>query len=622
MEWLIYLAKVSACLALFYAFYYFFLQRLTFFNANRYYLLATLILSAIIPSLELKVQASAGELNPQSAFSSDSYKGKLDQSRVTYFEPISINEVIENNDVPWMQRIVQAYWTVAIIMFAMFLFQLSRILWYTRRVDQKIGRLKIIHKHQGFSNCSYFNYVFLDQRGMNDEEISQILKHELVHVSGAHSIDMLISGLFKSILWFNPLVYLYDHALQQVHEYEADLQSSSITGNTSYANLLLSIAVKNNPSLVHSFSKGQLKNRITMLFRDQSKGIRKLNYLVAIPLLFMLAWSFGTQKVYATPIEMANNLLSDVMPSDTVDLKAIASDSIPKKGEVFYTKSEPDSLLMVDYNPKGEKPDVYIDGKLYPYDILYKISPRCLSTQGSLNGKLSLTTHDKKIEYATKIDRENRKTRNKAKAMEKFYVRYTLKNQDGSKYDEAMFQTNRGGSGGGISLEKGAKLLFLFDGKQYSEKELSKFNIDDYNNYGLSLSSMDLTGELAAKYGKKYEAKVMLIKPNAEKQEIKPSEPQSALPIDASEAKVSYVATDSTVVDQTNQIVYLYGKAKITFGYFTISADKISYNTKTHSGIAKNVTSVFNSAQNASSGVADSAHFDLRTRTIQSYGLK
>src|ERR1700759_3060353 len=51
-----YLLQVSGCMAIFYLFYYLLLNRLTFFTINRYYLLATLALSFIIPLLTIPVE--------------------------------------------------------------------------------------------------------------------------------------------------------------------------------------------------------------------------------------------------------------------------------------------------------------------------------------------------------------------------------------------------------------------------------------------------------------------------------------------------------------------------------------------------------------------------------------
>ena len=56
MEWFNYLLKVSACLVLFFAFYLLVLKSLTFFKINRFYLLFTLLLSFVIPTLQFTVE--------------------------------------------------------------------------------------------------------------------------------------------------------------------------------------------------------------------------------------------------------------------------------------------------------------------------------------------------------------------------------------------------------------------------------------------------------------------------------------------------------------------------------------------------------------------------------------
>jgi len=55
MKALVYLLQVSACTAVFYLFYRLLLSRLTFFTINRWFLLATVFLSFIIPVLTIPV---------------------------------------------------------------------------------------------------------------------------------------------------------------------------------------------------------------------------------------------------------------------------------------------------------------------------------------------------------------------------------------------------------------------------------------------------------------------------------------------------------------------------------------------------------------------------------------
>ena len=56
MELFNYLLKVSACSALFFAFYLLVLRKLTFFKINRFYLLFSVLISFIIPALQFTIE--------------------------------------------------------------------------------------------------------------------------------------------------------------------------------------------------------------------------------------------------------------------------------------------------------------------------------------------------------------------------------------------------------------------------------------------------------------------------------------------------------------------------------------------------------------------------------------
>ena len=302
MEWLLYLLKVSACMALFFALYYFFLQKLTFFSLNRIYLLLALVISFFIPALQLEIERQVEAqrevlmleaLPPEVASTTDPFNTQISVAQNPL--PISGSGFSEYS---WQEIMSAAYWLIAAAMLMVFIYQMVQLLKHITNENRKIGGLKVVYKPNGFTNCSFLNYVFVDRQDLMEEEIAVILQHEAVHASRLHSLDKLFVNICKVFLWFNPLIYLYEQALEQVHEYEADEEVSSIIGNTSYANLLLTIAVrKNNSSLVHNFVKNPMKARIKMLFTNQSKKMKKLMYLTALPLLSILFWSFSVAYV-------------------------------------------------------------------------------------------------------------------------------------------------------------------------------------------------------------------------------------------------------------------------------------------------------------------------------------
>lgn len=605
MEWLIYLLKVSACLGLFYVFYHFCLQKLTFFSVNRIYLLSTLMISFVIPALQLEVQRSAGEaakMKENLAVHTSTFtdlqnpgaEGKL-------FQPRQADEGLSAID--WPQLFSGTYWLVAVLMLIIFLFQIVQLLRHTRQVNQRIGLLKVVFKPDGFTNCSFLNYVFVNQQELSEEELHVILQHEQVHVSRYHSVDKLLMSACKVLLWFNPLVYLYDKALEQVHEYEADKETSMAVGNVPYAGVLLAVAVKKGaPALAHSFVQNPVKERIKMLFTNQSTNMKKLTYLAVLPIGLALTWTFAVQVVYAndkmnSPKQQFNKPVAE--PAD-IPLEPAKTNNELKDEELPAGKVQSDTLRMIDGASLGKNPEVIIDGKSYDAGILTKISPRCTKAVTTYVGKIEITTINNKIEYATAIDRENVKARNKARSLGKFYVRYPARNENGKLYDEIYIKLET--SSGSVGLPTGSKLLLLIDGKQYSEQQAKTLTAGQFKGLGVMITrDISADAELKAKYGEKYQALIEIsgskkdavsdttsfkLKSGKDKIFRRPM----GMEVDDAYGKFSYSAQDSTIYQEGLKYVTLYGGVKMNSEALEISADKIKFNGTTHIALARNVS--------------------------------
>ncbi|NRF38777.1 M56 family metallopeptidase [Pedobacter foliorum] len=605
MEWLVYLLKVSACMALFYAFYHLCLQRLTFFSTNRTYLLTTLIISFVIPAMQLQVQRSAidpAQLKQDVTVHTNNF---TDLRNPALANPSPLPQTIEGRmPINWQEVLFACYWIIAVIMFGVFIFQALQLLKYTRKVNLKVGRLKVVFKPDGFTNCSFLNYVFVDQEELTEEEMKVILQHEQVHVARYHSVDKLLLSTCKALLWFNPLIYLYDSALEQVHEYEADRETSLTIGDTPYANLLLAMAVKkNNPSLAHSFVRNPLKGRIKMLFTNQSKNMKKLTYLAVLPVGLVLTWAFAVQVVYARlPDETIKQRPVTPSHNESVSLQPTMTQEALKTEKPDVMEASSDTLWMIDDPSANKYSEVIIDGKSYDKDILTKISPACISGTTSIGSKIKITTHHNEIEYATKIDKENAIIRNKAFASGKVYIRYPQKRQDGSRYDKISIML-KNGAGGSVSLDRGEKLLLVFNGKQYSEQEFKSLGAGQFKGYNISFrSGLDKDEEIKAKYGKGYGSMIEIYRVK----EVPPSDTISyrfqsdgqqkvfrrpmGLDVDDGYGKFSYSAQDSVIYVKGFADVLLYGDVKMSNDRISIKADKIKFNGTEHIALAKNVS--------------------------------
>ncbi|MBE5321287.1 hypothetical protein IM793_19150 [Pedobacter sp. MR2016-19] len=346
MEWLTYLLKVTTCTALFFGFYLVVLRKLTFFKINRFYLLASLFLSFIIPALQLEVKREMPMLETELVDMPD--LKPIQPAPVQLIQPIMVEYQPEvTSKIDWVGIMAYAYSGIAFLLLLLCLLRLFVLLKHTWNYTKNSSGLKLITKTEGFTNCSFFNYVFINDADLSATDLSVLLKHEQVHARQYHSIDKIILMVFKSVLWFNPIVYLYDKALEQAHEYEADEITSADYGSGAYANLLLKLAIsKSNMPLIHNFVKSPIKARIKMLFHAKSKNMKKLMYLLAIPVAVGLVWLFAVQVVYA------QNIKDESKPSKDFYEGAL-------KGKVLNIKKETIGLYTFD---------LLSDGKIYPIE--------------------------------------------------------------------------------------------------------------------------------------------------------------------------------------------------------------------------------------------------------------
>ncbi|WP_165501683.1 M56 family metallopeptidase [Pedobacter frigiditerrae] len=296
MEPLYYFLKVSACTMLFFTFYLIVLRRLTFFKINRFYLLFTLMISFIIPTLHFTVErevvqaevVNTPEISPVATITEQTFEAPI-QNQLT----VPLEQAFD-----YYSLLPYLYFLIVLGLLFVATWRLFQLVKHTKNSVEKINGLKIVSKAKGFTNCSFFNYVFIDEENLTETELSILLKHEEVHAKQFHSIDKIILMILKAVLWFNPVVYLYDKALEQAHEFEADETTSQNFGTPEYAGLLLRLAIsKSEMPLVHNFVKSPIKERIKMLFNSKSKNMKKLMYLLALPIGLGLLWGFTVDVI-------------------------------------------------------------------------------------------------------------------------------------------------------------------------------------------------------------------------------------------------------------------------------------------------------------------------------------
>ncbi|MCB0474469.1 MAG: hypothetical protein KDC69_02280 [Flavobacteriaceae bacterium] len=246
-----YFIKAIAFQVLFLAVYDLLLKKETFFQWNRFYLIATALLSYSIPLIRI---GGANAVLPEEYI--------IALPEVVLYPSKAIEESAKEPEQIFSYLRI-GYWigfTMTALFFLIKLFKLRTII--RKSIKQKINHYFLVSL-EGKNAFSFFNYIFLGN-GVSEKNKDHIIEHELVHVRQKHSLDLLFFELQKILCWFNPMSYVYQQRIKELHEFIADAHSVKTTGLDTYFNDLLSETFGiNTLSFINPFFKHSLiKKRI------------------------------------------------------------------------------------------------------------------------------------------------------------------------------------------------------------------------------------------------------------------------------------------------------------------------------------------------------------------------
>ena len=281
----IYIAKSFGLVALFYCAYYFLLRKETFFKSNRWFLLAGLATSALLPFL---VYTEIIWIDPVSSSTVD-----YQQSLIT----TAIEQ--ESFEINWNYIFILIYSTgfvLLIIKFAADFYSLNIVL-KGKKIQQQAD-FKFVDVSENIAPFSYFDYIVYNSSMYTASELDNIIEHEKVHSNQNHTIDVLISRVFCVLFWFNPIMWLYKKAILQNLEFIADNEAAKkISDKKAYQYTLLKITTHEScVAITNHFYQSLIKKRIVMLNKNQSKKRNYWKYYAILPALvtFVLLFQIKT----------------------------------------------------------------------------------------------------------------------------------------------------------------------------------------------------------------------------------------------------------------------------------------------------------------------------------------
>ncbi|WP_171596690.1 TonB family protein [Marinifilum caeruleilacunae] len=300
-------------MAFFYALYWLFLKRDTFFRINRVFLLLTLAASLLIPSLEIPFELNSNSVSTDYAM--------LDAVVLTSQQYLSANmlqEVVVTADkhIDWYQYIGFIYLIGLLLLSARFFKNLIQLFIWTR-TNKRIREdgVQLVVMKDDYPPFSFLNAIFISKKDYQKPGFSSILAHERVHVDQLHTFDLLMLEILTVVFWINPLVWMYKSSIQEVHEYLADdkVVNGSANPNEYKMHIVNQFAGGDLFRLANNFGQSTLKKRISMLGKIKTPKIAlvKLILLVPIVLVLLSAFAFTIEEEE----KLANNIsFSEMIP--------------------------------------------------------------------------------------------------------------------------------------------------------------------------------------------------------------------------------------------------------------------------------------------------------------------
>lgn len=284
-----YLIESGISLSLFALVYFLFLRRETFFRVNRWFLLVSVVFSAILPLLHIPFYAAQPVM--LSEVTVTPYVNLL--STVTVY---SSGLTRETETFVLSYRIFGYVYLAGVAFFAIRLLvqllQIYRLIRNNRVVKE--GKVRLVAIDRELSPFSFLNYIFTGKNLRETKGWENMLEHERQHIQQGHTFDVLVLELILVVQWFNPFFWLFRRALRENHEFLADQAVLARGAKPAwYKQSLINQYVGDQIILANNFNYSLIKTRIKMMSKIKSKKIAGVKLLTGIVLAACLIVAFA-----------------------------------------------------------------------------------------------------------------------------------------------------------------------------------------------------------------------------------------------------------------------------------------------------------------------------------------
>lgn len=290
-----YIIEVLISSGLFLALYRWLLAGKVRYRICRAYIVGAMLLAAVIPLLDVPMYSPppvpaaverALDLVPEAMPESGIAPGEGAADEIPA-APAATEAIV-------LKILAAAYILISASSIALIVFntikirRLRREAHLTRIEDWTLAESEKIQTPFSFLRTVYmgFNYSSSEHR--------MILSHEASHVRHRHSYERLALSVLRSILWFNPFLWIAEKDLREVQEWEADRDVLK-EGNdlTLYRTAIFKQLFGYNPEISSGLNHSLTKKRFIMMTKTRPGRYATLRLAAALPLITATFLAFG-----------------------------------------------------------------------------------------------------------------------------------------------------------------------------------------------------------------------------------------------------------------------------------------------------------------------------------------
>ena len=294
-ELMLYLIKLNIILALLCLVFQVVMHRDTFFGVRRVMLWAIYLTAVALPLCNVQLWMQESALTRHLTFDYATYV--LPSLTVTASRVATMGiEQTEPGCGMWFVGIMMLWgliYLVPVVWLTLKLIGQVTYIIYLRCTCSPIPLPLAVKERGGYfyrypRPCSPFSFgpwIFIHPDGMDEQTLHQVLTHELAHVRGWHTADILLSQLFCILFWWNPAVWVLRREVRLNLEFIAD---AAVIGQQAdkreYQYRLLGFSTQMNvATIANNFNVLPLKRRIIMMNSQRTRRTGMLKYILFVP---------------------------------------------------------------------------------------------------------------------------------------------------------------------------------------------------------------------------------------------------------------------------------------------------------------------------------------------------